>query len=228
MIDIDFLPKAYHEERARRARMYRRWVMILLVAVTLLGWGVSRQRQSAELAWRADALETQVRSTRQKHSELDKLRKEHKSLMYQVKTQRQLDQPVAVTQMVAVLGQLLPDSTGLTRIQVRTHRPPPIPLTDPDQKKAKRKPKRKTDPDPHLARDYLQIDIYGIAPDDVAVARLVNDMSGHPLFEKVTMHFSRTDERGEMIFRRFHVGAEVPLDRRYLPLRQTAEVPHED
>jgi Tfp pilus assembly protein PilN len=228
VIDIDFLPKSYHEERARRARMYRRWVMILVVAVTLIGWGIDRHRESAELAWRADALETQARSARQKQSEMTKLREERRSLIYQLKIQRQLDQPVTVTQAVSVLGQLLPDSSGLTRVRVRTHRPSPIPLPDPAEKKSRRKPKRKADPDPLLARDYLQIDIYGIAPDDVAVADLVNTMSDHPLFEKVSMNFSRTDERGEMIIRRFHIGAEVPLDRRYLSPTQTAEVPYED
>ncbi len=226
MIDIDFLPKSYHEERARRARLYKHWVMILLVAVTMVFWGISHQRQSAELTWRANSLEAQAQSTRQKLSEMAKLHKEHKALVYQIKIQRQLDQSVAVTQAVSTLGQLLPDSSGLTRVMVQTHRPAPIPLTDPDVKKKKRKSKTKIDP--KLLRDYIQIDVYGIAPDDVVVAKLVNDMSNHLLFKKVTMHFSRAEQQGEIFSRRFRVGAEVPLDRRYLPLTQTAEVTHEN
>lgn len=224
MIDIDFLPKSYHEDRLRRARRFKQWVMILLVAVALVSWGICRQRDSSELAGRADSLEAQAYSTRQKQTEMTKLKKERTSLVYQLKIQRQLDQSVAVTQTIAVLGQLLPDSSGLTRVEVQTHRPAPIPRVDPKDKKKKRKSKRKPSANPELAQDYIQLDVYGIAPDDVAVANLMNSMSDHPLFEKVTMYFSRTDERGEFVSRRFHVGAHVPLDRQYLPLEQTAEV----
>jgi Tfp pilus assembly protein PilN len=225
VIDIDFLPQTYHQERARRAQIYKQWVMILLTAVTLAGWGISRQQQSAELASRTNSLETLANDTRQKQSEMDKLRKDHKSLAYQLKIQRQLDQPVATTQVVSVLGQLLPGSSGLTQIEIKTQRPPPIPLSDPNKKK--KKPKRNASPQPP-PKDFLEIDVYGIAPDDVEVAQMMNSMSDHPLFEKVIMHYSRTEERGEIISRRFHIGAKVPLNKRYLPLSKTAEASYED
>jgi Tfp pilus assembly protein PilN len=156
VIDIDFLPQTYHQERARRAQIYKQWVMILLTAVTLAGWGISRQQQSAELASRTNSLETLANDTRQKQSEMDKLRKDHKSLAYQLKIQRQLDQPVATTQVVSVLGQLLPGSSGLTQIEIKTQRPPPIPLSDPNKKK--KKPKRNASPQPP-PKDFLEIDV---------------------------------------------------------------------
>jgi len=226
VIDIDFLPNTYHEERARRAQLFKRWMMILLVGLTLVVWGFARQRQSAELAWRADSLETQAKATLIKQSEMDKLRHEKKSLVYQLKIQQQLDQPVAVTQAVAVIGRLLPGSTGLRQIEVRTHRPPPIPLADPDQDKKKRKSKPKTKQ--VQVEDYLALDVYGFAPDEIVVAELMNEMSEHPIFEKVIMHFSRTEEHDGLISSRFHIGAKVPLNRKYLPVTQTAEVAHED
>ncbi len=226
MIDIDFLPQTYHQQRARRSQIYKQWIMVILVALTLVGWGVSRQRKSSELAWRAQSLETQAQSTRLKQSEMNKLRNSRKSLVYQLKIQRQLDQPIELTQAVSVLGQLMPASSGLTQIQVRTHRPPPIPLTDPKQKKRRKSKANNTTGSP--PKDHLEIDIYGIAPDDVAVAQLMNSMSDHPLFEKVTMNFSRVEKRNEIISRRFHIGAKVPLNKRYLPLNQTAEATHED
>lgn len=225
MIDIDFLPQTYHEERAQRARQFRRWIMILLVGITLVGWGVARQRESAELAWRADGLETQAAATLIKQSEMDKLRQEKTSLDYQIKIQGQLDQPVAVTQAVNVLGRLLPPSAGLTRVQIRTHRPPPIPLLDPDEGKKKRKSKAKPQP---LPENYLEINVYGLAPDEIVVAQLMNVMSDHPIFEKVTMYYSRTEERDGLIASRFHIGAKAPLDRKYVPLQQSVEATHED
>jgi len=59
--------------------------MILIVAVTLVGWGISRQNESAELAAEAEAIEAQAYATKQKQSEMTKLQKERKSLRYQLK-----------------------------------------------------------------------------------------------------------------------------------------------
>lgn len=228
MTNIDFLPETYHQELARRAQAYKRWVLILLVALVLVGWGIRRQQTSAELAGRAFALEAQAEAMLMKQSEADKLRKEKKSLDYQLNIQQQLDQPVAVTQAVAVIGRLLPTSSGLTEVNITTHRPPPIPVADPDaDKKKKRKSKRDEAPKPK-ADDFLEVNIYGMAPDEITVAQLMNVMSDHPIFEKVTMHYSRTEEDDGLVSSRFHIGAKVPLDRRYLPTHQSAEVTHED
>lgn len=227
MINIDFLPTSYHEERAQRNLVHRRWILIMLTALTLVGWGVARYKQSTDLAWRANSLDSQVAVTQQKRSEMDKLRQEHKGLLYQQNIQQQLYQPVAVTQTVAVIGQLMPDSTALTSVRILAHRPPPKPLEDPDDKKRKRSSKSKNAPNPEEQKDYLSIEVLGLAPDDVTVAKLVNTMSDHPLFENVAMHFSRVDNRGDLVTRRFSIGADVPLDRRYKPLTTTAGVADE-
>lgn len=228
MNSIDFLPPTYHAERARQGMAHRRWVLIVLTALALAGWAAARHKQSADLAWRAAAIETQAGTTQQKRSEMEKLRAERKGLIYQQKVQRQLSQPVAVTQAIATLGRQLPDSAGLTSIRVIAHRPPPKPMEDPDDKKSKRPTKKKPDADAPAPRDYLAIEVQGLAPDDVTVANLVNTMSEHPLFEKVTMNFSRVDTRGELISRRFQISAEVPLDRHYVPTARSAGVTDEE
>lgn len=228
MNHIDFLPPSYHEERARRGLAHRRWVLILLTTLTLVGWALARHKQSSDLAWRTTALESQAQTTQQKRGEMEKLRAERKVLIYQQKIQRQLRQPVAVSQAIATLGRQLPDSAGLTSLRVTAHRPPPMPLEDPDDKKAKRSAKKKTEPDKETPPDYLAIEVQGLAPDDITVANLVNTMSEHPLFEKVKMNFSRVDTRGELVSRRFQISAEVPLDRRYVPTATSAGVTHED
>lgn len=227
MINIDFLPTTYHEERTRQNLAHRRWLLILLAAITLVGLGIKRHQQSSELATRANELEAKVTVTQQKLSEMEKLREERKNLLYQKDIQQQLYQPVTATQAVAALGQLMPDSTALTHVSVLAHRPPPKPLEDPEDKK-KRSSKSREKPNPEDVKDYLSIEVHGLAPDDVTVADLVNTMSDHPLFENVAMHFSRVDEQGDLIARRFRIGVEVPLDRRYMPLTTTVGVTDED
>jgi Tfp pilus assembly protein PilN len=221
---IDFLPESYHTERARQGVAHRRWVLIVLTALTLACWGVARHQRSADLARRTYALESQAQATQQKLSEMAKLRQERKGLLYQQKIQRQLSQPVAVTQTIATLGRLLPDSAGLTNLHVAAHRPPPKPLETPEDKKAKRTAKKAPEVDPETLRNYLFIEVQGIAPDDVAVANLVNTMSEHPLFDRVAMNFSRVDNRGDLLTRRFQIGAEVSMDKRYVPIATSAEV----
>ena len=228
MINIDFLPTSYHEEHAQRNLAHRRWLLTLLTVLTLMAWGIARHKQSSDLAWRAGSLDSQVAVTQQKRSEMDKLRQERKNLLYQQNIQQQLRQPVAVTQAVAVIGRLMPDSTALTSVRVLAHRPPPKPLEDTDDKKRKRSSKSKKNLDPGEQKDYLSIEVHGLAPDDVTVANMMNMMSDHPLFENVAMHFSRVDERGDLVTRRFSIGADVPLDRRYKPLTTTAGVTDED
>ncbi len=225
---IDFLPPSYHQERARRGLAHRRWVLIVLTALTLTGWAVARHKQSSELAWRTTALETQARTTQQKRSEMEKLHVEREALLYQRKVQRQVGQPVAVSQAIATLGRQLPDSAGLTGIRVTAHRPPPKELSSPDDDKTKRKAKKKPDAGDALPPNYLAIEVQGLAPDDITVADLVNTMSEYPLFERVTMNFSRVDTLGELVGRRFQISAEVPLDRRYIPTATSAGVTDED
>ncbi len=225
MNHIDFLPASYHEQLAQHGIVYRRWVLLSVTAVFLIGWGVMRHNQTADLRHSAQLLRSQVQDAQRQQSEMAKLQQDYASLGYQLKIQRQLDQPVALSQSVSTLGQLLPDSTGLTWIQVKTFRPPPKPLVDPDEKPNKRR-KAKKDQEP--IKDHLEIEVKGIAPDDVIVAHLVNSMSDHRLFEQVKMHFSRAGEHNGLLGRRFHVGAQVPLDRRYVRTQQSAEVPDED
>jgi len=222
--NIDFLPQAYHEKRRERVHAYRRWVLLVMVCLTLVIWGALRYSDTAELSEEAQNLEARVQDTLLQLSEKSRLTKEHGALGYQLKIQRQLEQPVAVTQAMAVLGRLLPVSSGFTHVQVQTQRPPPEPLSEPKGKRGRRKPA--TDPD--QARDYLKVEVHGLAPDDVAVTDLVNEMSDHPLFVKVMMRFSRVAERNGLLGRKFLISAEVPLDRRYLPTTKTAEVTHED
>ena len=228
MNNIDFLPTSYHAQRTQQNVAHRRWVLILVTAMTLTGWGIVRHKQSSELALRAGTLDSQVAVTQQKRSEMDKLRQERKSLLYQQNIQQQLYQPVAITQTVALIGRLMPDSTALTGVRILAHRPEPKPLEEPDEKKRKRSSKSKKSLDIEEQKDYLSIEIHGLAPDDVTVAKLVNTMSDHPLFENVAMHFSRVDSQDDLVTRRFRIGADVPLDRRYKPLTTTAGVTDED
>ncbi len=227
MNNIDFLPKSYHEQRAMRNFKHRRLILVLLVGMALVVWGIDRHQTSMELAQRASALETELVANKLKLSERDKLRDEKKALIYQENIQKQLDQPIEVTQAVAVVGRLMPPSTGLTHITVKTHRPAPKPKEDPNDTKTK-KTKKTAPVNPEELRDYVSIEVKGFAPDDVVVADLVNAMNDHPLFESVAMHFSRVDEQGGLILRRFSIGAEIPLDRQYEPTFQTAGVSDED
>ncbi len=230
MNTIDFLPESYHLERAYRKLRQRRVLLIALTAMTLLGWGITRHQQSAGLAGEVRSLEAQAKASKLKRSEMDKLREERKQLVYQETIQQQLDQPIAVTESVALIGRIMPESVNISRISINTLRPDPKPIEDEDEadRKKSRSSSKKKKADEAPPKDLITIQVYGAAPNDPIVAELVETMSDHAVFQNVKLHFSRADEADEVSMRRFHIEAEVPLDRRYVPQTTTAGVTDED
>lgn len=229
MNSIDFLPEAYHQQRLYRNIRRRRWVLVILTALTLVGWGLTRHQQSASLARDVKQLETEARASKQTEMELKKLHDERRSLIYQADIQEQLDQPIAPTTVLALVGRLMPESIDLSRIKITTHRPAPKPLVADDQKsKHKTRQKKMTKADQEAQRDYMIVDVYGMAPDDVAVGAFVESLNADPVLENVKLNYSRAEENDRVAMRRFYLSAEVPLDRRYVPQPQTAGVTDED
>lgn len=230
MNSIDFLPEAYHQKRIERNIRHRRWVLILLTSLTLAGWGITRHQQSARRATEAHQLELQAQATKLTQSEMDKLRAQRKNLIYQSNIQQQLDQPISDTQVLALIGQLMPDGTDLSRVIIKTHRPEPKPIEDEHEAKKKKKvrTKRETKQEIEAKRDYLSISVHGVAPDDVMVAEFIQILTDHDVFQNVKLHYSRADETEHASTRQFHISAEVLLDRRYVPPTTTAGVLHED
>ena len=107
--------------------------------------------------------------------------------------------PVRVSDAIAALSPLVPESTTLRALT----------LTPKGEKS--RRGRSKDEP----ARSVLAIEIEGIAPTDIEVARFVSGLDAHPLFAGVSMAFARSVDVDGTPGREFRVHCEIDLTRRY-------------
>ena len=134
----------------------------------LCAWWLAQQGRVVVMERYAATLETEAATAVEHRTELSRLRQEHKVLMNQVKVRRELAQPVNHTQIIAALGELMPDTVMVTELDMATHRPPPRPIED--DSKAGRKTRRgnaKTESVP----DEIRLQVDALAPDDLAVPK---------------------------------------------------------
>lgn len=230
MHQVNFLPMSYRRRDARRRRAWRQGVLIALLGLCLLGWWGVQTRQTGALRREANELMQQVETAQGRTAEVARLRAERQRLIQQVEIQRELAQPLRHTQVLAALGELLPPSVAVTHLAMHTQRPAPLP--PPPRKKDDEKDKStKKLPEPAPAprgEHRLNLDLAGIAPDDLTVANVLTALKLHPVFSDVKMHYSRNIELEGVHGRQFRLELAVDLDRRFEPLRSGKGVAHVD
>lgn len=232
MNEINFLPEQFVHEQARAQRRFRHVIVIAVVATCMFGQVVIHRHS---LSWRqaeAKALEADAAVAQNLKSEIAQLQKRHGALSHELTMHRELVLPLRHSQMIAALGQSMPPSIALSSMNVETQLPPPISL---DKKSAEKNKNAGALP---LKKPMLNVQMTGLAADDLEVANFVGALSDHPLFHDVKMHSSKPTTVGTLIGREFSISMQVPLDREYRPAEddpalagagepteQTAEVP---
>lgn len=211
MSQVNFLPATFVNQAKARRRQYRHMVMLGLFAVLLVGWGFAERGRNVRPAMRAADLESQVQAARDQMSEFVKLRNERDALVQQDRIKNELVQPILHTQVIAALDRHMHESIGLTSLQIKTLRPPPKAIETARGGKSRAK---KTEKETRAA-DQLELEIEAIAPDDMQIANLIGALSEDPLFDLVTLKYSKTAQVREMEGRQFRMSMRVRLDRRF-------------
>lgn len=213
MSQINFLPQTIVHQSRRRRRKYRHAVLLAMLALGLAAWGFAERGQNVRPRQRAAALEAEVAAAREQMSEFVKLRDEREMLVRQNRVKDELSQPVSHTQVIAALDGHLPSSIGLTAMSITAVRPAPRPIATAGKSGSRGKAVKQEHTGP--VADELQIEIDGMAPDDLTIANLIGALSEDPLFDRVTLKFSRTTEARGVEGRLFKVLMRVRLDRRF-------------
>ena len=227
MKSINFLPGSYRLKTARRHWVARKSALAVILVLCLVCWGFEQRRQTTNLQQRVTGLEAQSQVVRDQQSELNKLREESEFLHNQVVVQRELAQSVSHTQIIAMLGELLPPSVAMLELSMTTKRPPPREEEDDDeatssrQRRVRRSGKSQSDePPPNL----IEISFSGLAPDDLTVANVVAGINESPLFVDVQWPYSRPVTHEGVMGRAFELKMTVPLDCDYCPATESKEV----
>ncbi|MEE9212495.1 MAG: PilN domain-containing protein [Phycisphaeraceae bacterium] len=214
MNQVNFLPETFVTDQARMSRIYRQIALIIGVAVCMVGYMTTSRSHLASVETYADNLETEVAAAKQQMNELTKLQQRYQGLTHQLRIQRELALPLRHSQIVATLGQQMPESIALTDLRIDSH----LPATRGKYARA-----LAASPNSVVPAEYkpvLELEMTGLAASDLDIANFVGALSDHPLFSDVKMHFSRTIRAGDLIGRQFRLSMQVRLDCDYKPTSQ--------
>ncbi len=212
---VNFLPQSYALEVHRRLCTVRQSVLMLGLAGTLALWWVVQTQQTASLRRDANTIETQVRTAEHQMNEAVALRAKYQTLRHQVRVQQLLAAPLRHTQILATLGEQMPDSVTVLHLGLRTQRPAPAALTGAKNSKASHAAHQGQSAAAAKSPHEVDIELTALAPDDMTVANLLSALKKHPLFTDATIYYSRPVERYDVVARQFSLGVRVDLDRKF-------------
>jgi hypothetical protein len=66
---------------------------------------------------------------------------------------------------------------------------------------------------PPRYHDVAHMSVTGMAPNDVQIAKYIDSVSKNPLFEDVTLNFTRTGEQQRRAVRKFEIQLSIDLER---------------
>ncbi len=222
MSQINFLPDSFLQHRRRRRSAVRQYALLAVVAAGMIGWYFSAQNRLERLNDYARSLEELAATTAMQKTQALQLGEREKALVRRVQIQRELSPPIDLSEVIAVITGILPESVALDSLAV-TQQPPPIqqPQVSTPSSKTKTKSKSKTKPAPAPTSDqpwhYLNVELRGVAPSGSDMANIVGSLEEHPLFDQVRPGDSRSVERNGFKVSEFAIKFRVPLDRDYQP-----------
>jgi len=223
MNEINFLPVSYLQRRVKRKRVMVESVLVALLAVALLSMALSIRSSAAALTVQAHDLETKLADAQAAVSELGQMEQEHRQLEQQLRIQRELVQSVNQTQILATLSELLPSAAAITDMRINVHRRAPEPYRTKEEIEAMAKNAaraRARAAAPAIVRQYVEVDLSGVAAQENDLADFLAALSHHPIFSNIKVHYSRNVDFMQLQARDFRMTTHVPLDREYRPINQ--------
>ncbi len=223
MNQINFLPNSYRIRLGTRTRRVREASLVGIFALCLgayWAYGLSDAMQLRGQALRTEDHLAHVLSIEQ---QVETLKESKKRLIEQRTLQREIRVPIRHHELIRTIGALMPESTALTSLSLVNDRPAPKPYVAPGEKAAAKpsfKAKSQTD-----EVDRVQIDLAGLAPDDLAVAEFIAALSAHPLIQGVKLNSSRQLAVQGVLAREFRLTGYVDLTREVVWMDETAPYP---
>jgi hypothetical protein len=213
MRDVDFVPPWYRDllRRKRSAAGYL-FVLGLLVLVTA-GGALHRQEKLRAAECELAAADVEAAGTRADLQKLDALRQLRGQWRRQEQVLTSTGVNVEASRLLAVLTNVVPPDTALTRISfsVTESDPDSAPTASPTT--APSAADGVAEAPPRLpAKRRLNVLLRGIAPGEVAVANVLAGISKQPLFRHVNLTYAKDRQEQEATVREFEVTFVINLD----------------
>ncbi len=205
---IDLIPASCRAALGRRARV-RGWIgaysgVVLALGAAFMVVRAGEPRLEAE----RQRLDNEVQQKWLRNAEVQELVGRINELSGHIARYDRLAWPVRVSDVIAALGEQIPESLTLTSLTL-TPRHEGGRVT-----RSKPRPGAKATEEP-VTKSVLAVEIEGIAPDDFALALLVSGIEAHPLFKAVALDFARSRVVDGREARGFRVTCEIDLSVQY-------------
>ncbi len=208
MNEINFLPQSLLDEYARRRRVTRQVMLTVLMVCSLFGGHLYANAQLTSLEAYASHLTEQSNAARDRLEEMARLECEYHTLANHARVRKQLAAPVRASQVLGCIAQAMPDGIAMTGVSLRA------PTPNPNADKGEAAPAATKHPAVgDLRQPVIDVQIDGLASDDLVIAELIGTLSDHPLFKSVNLPYTKEVSYDTFVARRFRVDARVRLDR---------------
>ncbi len=203
---IDLMPESCRG-RIRRRKATQRWIAAYAIvggAVAILAT-TSHIAQASRLS-RVKALREAVQLDAGQRVEADKIEKQLSAIRHTIDRQARLASPVRVSDVIAVIGAVMPRSVSLTSLSVtpRVDRGP-LRARSGSQQEARGEPEGR-----------LIVELTGVAPDDVHMANLVAGLESHPMFMRISIDHARKSVIRGTEGREFGLTCEIDLSAQFV------------
>lgn len=194
MNDVDFLPERIKIRRARHARLVRRGYLLATCVVGLVILGYIRDVR-VNMAWaELSALNRNAAEAELLISHRGKLEQRWGELMVIQRIEEQLGSRSDALEILAGLEDVLSSTIALTELKVETSLAT-SPQNDGRNVNTSNAAMEASAVQSARITKRVRVELTGLAPTNLDVAKLIAALSSSKLFENVTMEYSRDVER---------------------------------
>jgi len=190
MQEIDFLPERIKAQRARRRRLVRQGYLLLVAVAALGAWFYFGRQRVARAQAELDVLRGRSENMQRQLALKIDLQEQLEELLIKERVSKHLGSRANVLDVADELERLLPASMFLMKLNLDT-----IEFTMPKDREGATNRSRQATPASGGRKQEtvkrVRLLITGMAPDDVAVANFIGQLSASPLFEEVNMGYTK-------------------------------------
>ncbi len=219
MNQIDFLPASFLQRQERNTRLLRHGLIVGLLMLALGGAHWMLQQRTERLTDQAAYMEQEAQALSIQIEESARLNRQRTELIRRLRLQQELMPPMTPSQLLALIGEALPESSNLVSLSLTDTTPtmPSKPTGTSGAEGGDEQGRGVSSGATGRPRSTMQISLVGLAPSDVEVANFFGGLVELPVFENGKLLYSRPTRIGPLLAREFRVELEAPLDRRIVP-----------
>lgn len=203
-------------------RMVRQGVLLMIIVGGMVLAHLAWRQYGQRLDEQAVFLEQEAQSLQLQTKEADKLTRLRSELIRRLRIQQELQPPIMPSQLLALIGDALPQSANLLNLTLQDSTPV-LKEKSASASGSGATPQTESGNGKSVPPAIIRITLMGLAPSDAEIADFFGGMVELPVFENAKLLYSRPTHIGPLLAREYRIELEAPLDRRIVPMAQAGQ-----